>query len=210
MKRTRKLASRLGNVALGVALAALAIFAVNAAIHGLGTLPGGYRPLVVLSGSMEPVMPTGSLILTKSIDPSAIRVGDVITFRLHNMNFASDLATHRVVAVATGSAGREFVTQGDANSGPDMAPVPAADLVGRVAMVSVTGGAIARFVRTPLFVMLLVAVAAGLAVLTLHDKVVRRRAGSIRSRDGAADTPGLAVVPGPGALPDTSAGAPGL
>ena len=210
MKRTRKVASRLGNAVLGVVLAGLAVFAVNAAIHGVGTLPGGYRPLVVLSGSMEPVMPTGSLVLTKSIDPSAIRVGDVITFRLHNMNFASDLATHRVVAVESGPAGREFVTRGDANSGPDMAPVPAADLVGRVAMVSVTGGKVARFVRTPLFLMLLVAAAAGLLLLTLHQKVARRRAGSARSLDGAADTQGVAGTAGLGARPDTSSGAPGL
>jgi hypothetical protein len=88
--------------------------------------------------------------------------------------------------------------------------VPAADLVGRVAMVSVTGGKVARFVRTPLFLMLLVAAAAGLLLLTLHQKVARRRAGSARSLDGAADTQGVAVTAGLGARPDTSSGAPGL
>ena len=71
-----------------------------------------------------------------------------------------------------------------------MAPVPATDLVGRVAMVSVAGGEIARFVRTPVFLMSLVVLAAGLAVLTVLEKVARRRGGTARPLGEAADASG--------------------
>lgn len=69
----------------------------------------GVQVYSVISGSMEPEYPVGSLIYVKSADPSEVKVGDVITFILPN----STPATHRVIAIDEEK--QYFYTRGDAN-----------------------------------------------------------------------------------------------
>ena len=40
----------------------------------------GYRPMAVLSASMEPAYPTGSVVFVKKVEPAEIEIGDPITF----------------------------------------------------------------------------------------------------------------------------------
>ena len=176
-----------GNVAIGLVLVTVTVLVVNAFINGLGTLPGGYRPLVVLSGSMEPYMPTGSLVITKSVNPATIGLGDVITFRLESSSFQADLATHRVVAVERGPGGLSFVTQGDANPAHDPTPVPASAVVGRVVLVSSLAGSLAQTVKTPLFLFLTALGAAGLAADALWRRSARGGKRPQPARPGTAD-----------------------
>ena len=63
----------------------------------------------VISGSMEPEYPVGSLIYVKECDPSEVEVGDVITFVLSNKT----PATHRVIGID--KENECFYTRGDAN-----------------------------------------------------------------------------------------------
>ena len=72
------------NVILAV-IVAFAILLVGVRLVGL-------RPLVVLSGSMEPTYHVGSMVYVKSVDPESIEVGDPITFLI---NEDLDMATHR-------------------------------------------------------------------------------------------------------------------
>ncbi len=53
----------------------------------------GLTPYVVVSGSMEPVFPTGSIIYVQKVDPQTIEVGDPITFRMREGDY---VAVHRV------------------------------------------------------------------------------------------------------------------
>ena len=53
----------------------------------------GFQVFGVLSGSMEPTYPTGSLIYVKSVEQNELHVNDIITFRLS----PSVIATHRIV-----------------------------------------------------------------------------------------------------------------
>lgn len=87
----------------------------------------GYAPYAVLSGSMEPTYPVGSLIYVHDTAPGTIGVGDVISFVL-----AEDgtVATHRVVE--RGADGRAFYTKGDANESRDGQPVAAENILGVV------------------------------------------------------------------------------
>lgn len=84
----------------------------------------GYTPYVVLSGSMEPAYPTGSLIYVKKAAPEAVQVGDPITFKMSG----GMTATHRVVEID--AANRQFTTKGDANNTADGSPVPYENLIG--------------------------------------------------------------------------------
>lgn len=79
----------------------------------------GYRVYSVLTGSMTPVYPTGSLVVVKLTDPEDIKVGDDITF--YNPGSDQEIWTHRVTQIVTdyGNNGICFKTQGVANSSED-------------------------------------------------------------------------------------------
>ena len=91
------------------------------------TLPRmmGYEVYEVVSGSMEPEIPVGSVIYVKAVAPEEVREEEVIAFWS-----GSSVITHRVVENRL--AEREFVTKGDANAAEDLRAVPYAELIGRV------------------------------------------------------------------------------
>ena len=82
----------------------------------------GATPYTILTGSMKPGMPPGTLVVVKPVDASDIGVGDVITYQLKSGDPA--VVTHRVVAQGYDLKGsRIFRTQGDANDTQDEKPV---------------------------------------------------------------------------------------
>lgn len=99
----------------------------------------GYHIYSVVSGSMEPAIPTGSLVYIREARPEEIETGDVIAF--YGAADQGSIITHRVVEnrVVMG----EFSTKGDANQTPDMNPVPYARLIGKVERSIPKAGAIA-------------------------------------------------------------------
>ena len=86
----------------------------------------GYEVYGVVSGSMEPTIPTGSVIYVETVEPVAIEKGDIIAFGKDG-----DVVAHRV------SENRfvegKFITKGDANALQDFESVPYSSLIGRVA-----------------------------------------------------------------------------
>jgi len=103
----------------GAALAAAAVLVAVVALLGLVAGPRvlGYRTLSVLSGSMSPGMPTGSMVIVQPIPPEALQVGDVITFQppeRHGM-----VVTHRVVEIVEAGSEPVVRTKGDANEVAD-------------------------------------------------------------------------------------------
>ncbi|MBS4208688.1 signal peptidase I SipW [Bacillus sp. FJAT-50079] len=86
----------------------------------------GYQFKTVLSGSMEPEMQTGSVILIEQAENTAeFNKGDVITFKTKE----NLLITHRIIEVQ--NKGQSYITQGDNNNGPDVEPVLAQNIVGK-------------------------------------------------------------------------------
>lgn len=92
----------------------------------------GYKPVVVLSGSMEPAYHVGSVIYYKETAFEDIQKGDAITFKIDG---GSALVTHRVVE--KNEISRNFVTKGDANSTNDSSPVDADAVAGKAAKISI-------------------------------------------------------------------------
>ncbi|MDQ3915602.1 MAG: signal peptidase I [Actinomycetota bacterium] len=82
-----------------------------------------YRTFTVLSGSMAPSIPTGSMIFDREVDAGELAPGDVVTF--HPPGQADKLVSHRVVRVEKTEAGRFLVTRGDANGVLDDWRIPA-------------------------------------------------------------------------------------
>ncbi|MGC4151980.1 MAG: signal peptidase I [Propionicimonas sp.] len=82
-----------------------------------GALAFGVQPLVVISGSMEPGLPTGSVAFIRSVPAAELAVGDVVTVARPRVG---GLVTHRVVtSTAVGDGVHELTLKGDANSMPD-------------------------------------------------------------------------------------------
>ncbi len=101
-----------------VILAVVALLAVAVVVPRLG----GATPYTILTSSMEPHMPPGTLVVVRPVDPSEISVGTVITYQLESGR--PTVVTHRVTAVGIDATGElRFTTQGDANSVADAAPV---------------------------------------------------------------------------------------
>lgn len=146
------------------ALAALACVLLAVALAAPRVL--GHTPFVVLSGSMEPTYPVGSLVYVRSVDASELRVGDPVTFTLEGREA---VATHRVIEVDAESA--SLRTQGDANDEPDGSPVQFASVIGSPAFcVPLVGYAVSWVSRPPgLFV-----VAAAIACLFVWALVSSR------------------------------------
>src|SRR5690554_3736000 len=90
-----------------------------------GTRVIGLTPYAVVSGSMEPQFPVGSLIYVKSVEPSEVSVGDPITYV---MNESLMVATHRVVGKSDEG---NFITKGDANDTVDGSTVHPKNLLGK-------------------------------------------------------------------------------
>jgi signal peptidase len=84
----------------------------------------GGMPMVVLSGSMEPRLVPGDVVIADHTDPHALRSGTVIVFREPG---DGRLVVHRLVRIASSG---ELVTKGDANPSEDSTPVPLDRVVG--------------------------------------------------------------------------------
>lgn len=82
-----------------------------------------FKPLVVLSGSMEPTFKVGSIIYTRECKADELEVGDIITFKLSDDTYVS----HRINSIENGL----YETKGDANESPDPNKLAFKDIVGK-------------------------------------------------------------------------------
>ncbi|MBA4179830.1 MAG: signal peptidase I [Anaerolinea sp.] len=85
----------------------------------------GWQFVVVAGGSMEPAVPFGSVAVMEDVQPSELRVRDIVMFREGN----GKVVTHRIVAIS--DDGRTLTTQGDVNNAPDETRVPVTAVQGR-------------------------------------------------------------------------------
>lgn len=100
----------------------------------------GMETYVVVSGSMEPSIPVGSLVYSKETDPKTLIPGDVIVFYKSNDMPGSGSSggdpggavpiTHRVLENHTDNG--EIITKGDANNHADISPVTYNNVLGKV------------------------------------------------------------------------------
>lgn len=108
----------------------LTIAALLIAMIGLPRVTGA-TPYTVLTGSMRPSMPPGSLVVTKPIEAGKLKIGDAITYQIRSGE--PEVVTHRIISLSqTLGAETLFTTQGDANPVPDERPVKAAQIRGVV------------------------------------------------------------------------------
>jgi len=124
---------KLVNLIYTLAIAVVVLIAV-ATVFTVTQAPGGLRLFVVQSGSMEPSLPTGSVVLVAP--QSEYKVNDAITFfaDLSKTNLKSPNATvtHRIVKINNDEGRLNFQTKGDANNSPDKDTTPSSAVLGKV------------------------------------------------------------------------------
>ncbi|MCC2333735.1 signal peptidase I [Cellulomonas wangsupingiae] len=121
---------RAGRVGSALLTAVMVVLLLVAAVVTVVPRLIGAVPLTVLSGSMEPTISAGDLVVVRPTDPADLRIGDVVT--VQPVSDDPTLVTHRIVGVTHGSDGiAGFVTQGDANEHADEPVVPE-QVMGRV------------------------------------------------------------------------------
>jgi len=162
-------------IAVTAGFAAMAAVATN--ISGQNKHAAfGHPVLIVLSGSMSPVIRTGDLIIDDAITAQQARhlhAGQVISFRA--APGSTVVITHRIIGQRIIRGAVNYITKGDANNSPDAALRPASDVIGVFRLSIRRGGYIVNALHHPVvLVMLLASVLLWLIAGTLRRKARRR------------------------------------
>ena len=125
MNKTLKTVIRISVLILISALIGFSIYSINAArLNGDAIpMPLGFGTSVVLTGSMEPNLSAGDMIVV--VPQETYVVDDVIVFQT-----GRSAVVHRIIAID----GDQFITQGDANKTPDD-PILLSNIKGKVVVV---------------------------------------------------------------------------
>ena len=130
----------------------------------------GAGAYVVLSGSMEPTYPVGSLLYEKKVNPEELEVGDVITYVI-----AQDrVVTHRIADVMEDESGSLwFTTKGDNNDIEDANPIHEKNVLGTPILTIPMVGYLVGFMTSPVgryVTMGIVVVLFGVGLMPLFQK----------------------------------------
>lgn len=87
----------------------------------------GYKPFIVLSGSMETEIHKGDLVITKIVNPKSLKKKEVIAFR----DSDGTVTTHRIIDIVENDGEKYFITKGDNNSSQDQNLVKFKDVEGK-------------------------------------------------------------------------------
>ncbi|MDG5473227.1 signal peptidase I [Jeotgalibacillus sp. ET6] len=96
----------------------MVFFVASSKVTGEPPQVFGYQIKTVLSGSMEPGIQTGSIIVVKGArDLKSFKENDIVTYKVNR----HQLVTHRIIEVISQNNQMMYRTKGDANDGPDTA-----------------------------------------------------------------------------------------
>jgi signal peptidase len=138
-------------------------------------VPGNYKVKIVQSGSMEPSIKTGSIVVIRP--ETSYAVGDVVTF---GRDTKVDVpTTHRIIEMRTESGQYVFKTKGDANKDADVAEVRQPEIIGKVLLDVPYLGFLLDFAKKPIGFALLVILPATMIVFdevrTIWMEITKKR-----------------------------------
>jgi len=162
----KKIVKEVISILIVVALLAPAI------IYVAPFLVGGSFSSVVMSGSMEPTIPVGSVVVVRKVSPEDVKVGDVIAFRT-----GESRTIHRVVEKVVTNGSFYFRTKGDANEDPDPWIVKPEDVSGALMLTIPYYGYLIWFAHTPFGIVLFILVPAIILIANEVRNILKRRKG---------------------------------
>lgn len=154
---------KITNVIYYIVLSAI-LFIALLLIVSTFPITGNFKLLSVLSGSMEPTIHTGSVVVVKP--ESSYKVGDIITF---GKNTKTEVpTTHRIAEMKIVSGEAVYKTKGDANNAEDSTETPQKEIIGKVLFSIPWLGYIVDFVKKPMGLMLVIVIP---AVIIVYDEL---------------------------------------
>ena len=130
-------------------------------------IPGNFKVMSVLSGSMEPAIKMGSIVVVKP--ERDYKIGDVITFTFRKNEIP---ITHRIYNTEVVDGEIYYITKGDANKAPDEKRVSKKQVVGKVLFSLPYLGFLAEFSRKPVGFLLLIVIPAVIIVYDETRKII--------------------------------------
>jgi signal peptidase len=124
--RTRRAVTTIAALAAWCTFGVSVVFATFVA----ALAPLGLHSFGILSGSMEPTLDVGDLVVDRRVQPLDVHPGDIVTFR--DPDDDTRLLTHRVVQYRVSGSKAYVVTKGDANHGVERWSIPLSGGLGRV------------------------------------------------------------------------------
>jgi len=154
---------KIGKIIYYIFIASLTVIALLL-IVSVFPITGNYKFFIVQSGSMEPAIKMGSVVMVKP--EKDYKIGDVITFGPYSKKRAP--TTHRIYDIKVQGGKPIYITKGDANNAPDQKEVRERDIVGKVLFSVPYLGYAVDFAKKPVGFMLIVIVP---AIIIIYDEV---------------------------------------
>lgn len=107
----------------------ITLVSINQDSNGIARF-GGYVPLNIQSGSMEPKIKVGDFIIAKETDPKSLKENDVISF-LSEEEGKVIIKTHRIVKINKEDGYLSFTTKGDNNQVEDNGAVVESNVIAK-------------------------------------------------------------------------------
>lgn len=180
----------LGKITYGLFITLLVAVA-GLLLVSLLPITGNVEIKIVKSGSMDPTIPVGSLVV---VWPTlSYQVGDIVTF---GRDTARDIpTTHRIVGTRVENGATLYQTKGDANEEADPKETALRDVIGKVVLTVPFAGYVLDFARQPLGFGFLIGLPAAMIIVDEAFNIYREVAALRRRRKGSSAKPLPLEVP---------------
>lgn len=101
------------------------IFSISIIWFAIGVFP--VKPMVIATGSMEPIIYAGDMVLVKRIPSKELNLGDIVQYKSGNIYIF-----HRIIEIVTDKQKTKYRTKGDNNSISDHELVTPDNIKGKV------------------------------------------------------------------------------
>ena len=91
----------------------------------------GYKPYIVLSDSMNTEFQVGDMAISKQVDPSTLKPGDIITYRSIDPANYGEMVTHKIREETTYEGKPAFITYGTTTGVDDTYPALQENIFGK-------------------------------------------------------------------------------
>jgi signal peptidase I len=147
-----------------------AFIALIALLLIVSTFPisGNIKVMIVQSGSMEPAIRMGSVVVAKPMD--SYKAGDIITFELKGSEYP---VTHRIQDIGVVEGKRYYITKGDANEEEDQTEIRKEDIFGKVLVAVPYLGYAINFAQKPIGFALVIIIPGLIIIADEVKKIIR-------------------------------------
>jgi signal peptidase I len=123
-------------------------------------ITGNIKFMVVQSGSMEPAIKMGGIVMVKPVED--YKIGDVVSFG--EITRTKSPTTHRIYDIKVVEGEVSYITKGDANNTPDMREIPKREIIGKVLFFVPYLGFAVEFAKKPIGFALIILIPAAIII----------------------------------------------